>query len=72
MIALTRRGREAYGKPCPDCGAPIQRIRYAENETNYCPPCQTAGRLLADRALSRLLKNDWPRTLEKLEALGGP
>ena len=61
-----------YGKPCPDCGAPIQRIRYAENETNYCPPCQTAGRLLADRALSRLLKKDWPRTLEELEALGGP
>ena len=61
-----------YGKPCPDCGAPIQRIRYAQNETNYCPPCQTGGRLLADRALSRLLKKDWPRTLEELEALGGP
>ncbi len=61
-----------YGKPCPDCGAPIQRIRYAENETDYCPPCQTGGRLLADRALSRLLKKDWPRTLEELEALGGP
>ncbi len=61
-----------YGKPCPDCGAPIQRIRYAQNETNYCPPCQTAGRLFADRALSRLLKKDWPRTPEELEALGGP
>ncbi len=61
-----------YGKSCPDCGAPIQRIRYAENETNYCPPCQTGGRLLADRALSRLLKKDWPLTLEELEALGGP
>ena len=61
-----------YGKPCPDCGAPIQRIRYAQNETNYCPPCQTGGRLLADRALSRFLKKDWPKTLEELEALGGP
>ena len=71
MIALARRGREAYGKLYPDCGASIQRIRYAENETNYCPPCQTGGRLLADRALSRLLKKDWPRTPEKLEALGG-
>ena len=60
-----------YGKPCPHCGTPIQRIRYAQNETNYCPPCQTGGRLLADRALSRLLKKDWPRTLEELELLGG-
>jgi formamidopyrimidine-DNA glycosylase len=59
-----------YGKPCPDCGAPVQRIRYATNETNYCPQCQTRGRLLADRALSRLLRKDWPRTLDKLEALG--
>jgi len=58
-----------YGKPCPRCGAQVQRIRYADNETNYCPPCQTGGRLLADRALSRLLKQDWPRTLEELEAL---
>ncbi len=58
-----------YGKPCPRCGAAIQRIRYAANETNYCPNCQTGGRLLADRALSRLLREDWPRTLEELEAL---
>ena len=58
-----------YGKPCPVCGAKIQRIRYAANETNYCARCQTGGRLLADRALSRLLKEDWPRTLEELEAL---
>jgi formamidopyrimidine-DNA glycosylase len=56
-----------YGKPCPDCGAPVQRIVFAENETNYCPRCQTGGRLLADRALSRLLKQDWPRTLEEWE-----
>jgi formamidopyrimidine-DNA glycosylase len=58
-----------YGKPCPRCGAPVQRIRYADNETNYCASCQTGGKLLADRALSRLLKQDWPRTLEELEAL---
>lgn len=58
-----------YGKPCPDCGAPVQRIRYADNETNYCPTCQTGGTLLADRSLSRLLKSDWPRTLEELEEL---
>jgi formamidopyrimidine-DNA glycosylase len=58
-----------YGKPCPRCGAKVQRIRYADNETNYCPRCQTGGRLLADRSLSRLLKQDWPRTLEELEAL---
>jgi formamidopyrimidine-DNA glycosylase len=56
-----------YGKPCPDCGAPVQRIVHADNETNYCARCQTAGRLLADRALSRLLKKDWPRTLEEME-----
>jgi len=56
-----------FGKPCPVCGARIQRIVYAENETNYCPQCQTGGKLLADRALSRLLKNDWPRTAEELE-----
>ena len=56
-----------YGKPCPRCGAPIQRIVYAENECNYCAPCQTEGRLLADRAISRLLKQDWPRSLEELE-----
>jgi formamidopyrimidine-DNA glycosylase len=58
-----------YGKPCPACGAPVQRIVYAENETNYCAKCQTGGKLLADRALSRLLHEDWPRTLEELEEL---
>jgi formamidopyrimidine-DNA glycosylase len=58
-----------YGKPCPKCGEKIQRIRYAENETNYCARCQTNGKVLADRSLSRLLKSDWPRTLEELEAL---
>jgi len=57
-----------YGKPCPRCGAKLQRIRYASNETNYCARCQTGGRLLADRALSRLLHEDWPRTLDELEA----
>ncbi len=56
-----------YGQPCPECGAPVQRIVHAENETNYCAACQTGGRLLADRALSRLLHRDWPRTLEELE-----
>jgi formamidopyrimidine-DNA glycosylase len=55
-----------FGKPCPECGAPVQRIRYADNETNYCPRCQTGGRILADRSLSRLLKNDWPRSLDEL------
>jgi formamidopyrimidine-DNA glycosylase len=58
-----------YGKPCPRCGEPVQRIRYADNETNYCAACQTNGRVLADRALSRLLGADWPRTLDELEAL---
>jgi formamidopyrimidine-DNA glycosylase len=61
-----------FGLPCPVCGTAIQRIRYAENETNYCPHCQTQGRVLADRALSRLLKDDWPRTVEELERLRGP
>lgn len=56
-----------YGQPCRRCGAPIQRVRYAKNEMNYCAPCQTGGKLLADRALSRLLGKDWPRTLEELE-----
>ncbi len=56
-----------YGKPCPVCGSPVQRIAYAENETNYCATCQTNGKLLADRSLSRLLKQDWPKTLEELE-----
>jgi formamidopyrimidine-DNA glycosylase len=58
-----------YGKPCPRCGAKVQRIRYASNETNYCARCQTGGKLLADRALSRLLREDWPRTLDELEAI---
>lgn len=56
-----------YRRPCPVCGTAIQRIQYADNETNYCPRCQTAGKILADRSLSRLLKNDWPRTIEELE-----
>ncbi len=59
-----------YGQPCPVCAAPVQRIVYAENETNYCPGCQTGGKILADRALSRLLKNDWPRSLDQLEDPG--
>jgi formamidopyrimidine-DNA glycosylase len=58
-----------YGQPCPDCGAPVQRIVHADNETNYCARCQTGGRLLADRALSRLLHQDWPKSLDELEAL---
>jgi formamidopyrimidine-DNA glycosylase len=60
-----------YGKPCPDCGAPVQRIVYADNEANYCATCQTGGRLLADRALSQLLRGDWPKTLEELEERRG-
>ncbi len=69
-VTAFREGMAVHGryrKPCPDCGAPVQRIVYAENETNYCARCQCGGRLLADRALSRLLKRDWPRTLEELE-----
>jgi formamidopyrimidine-DNA glycosylase len=62
---MSAHGR--YGKPCPKCRTPIQRIAYAENEANYCPFCQTGGKLLADRALSRLLKQDWPKTLEEME-----
>jgi len=58
-----------FGKPCPVCGTPIQRVVYAENEANYCPTCQTGGRVLADRSLSRLLKSDWPRTIDELEKL---
>jgi formamidopyrimidine-DNA glycosylase len=58
-----------YGKPCPACGSPVQRIRYADNETNYCARCQTGGKLLADRSLSRLLHKDWPKTLDELELL---
>jgi len=56
-----------YGKPCPVCGSPVQRIRYADNETNYCARCQTGGKLLADRSLSRLLKKSWPRSIDELE-----
>jgi formamidopyrimidine-DNA glycosylase len=67
--SMAAHGR--YGQPCPVCGAPVQRIVYAENETNYCPRCQTGGRLLADRALSRLLKQDWPRTVEEWEGRRG-
>ncbi len=69
-VTAFRKGMAVHGRhkePCPDCGAPIQRIRYADNETNYCAACQTGGKLLADRSLSRLLKSDWPRTLEELE-----
>ena len=58
-----------YGKPCPRCGERVLRIRYADNETNYCARCQTGGRVLADRGLSRLLGGDWPRTMDELEAL---
>src|SRR5204863_8792228 len=54
-----------FGKPCPVCGKPVQRIRYAENETNYCALCQTGGRVLADRSLSRLLRDDWPRSIDE-------
>ena len=58
-----------FGKPCHRCGSPVRRIRYADNETNYCATCQTGGKVLADRSLSRLLGADWPRTLDELEAL---
>ncbi len=71
-VTAFREGMAAhgrYGQPCPRCGAKIQRIRYASNETNYCANCQTGGKLLADRGLSRLLHEDWPRTLEELESL---
>ena len=69
-VTAFREGMAVHGRyrqPCPECGTPVQRIRYAENETNYCPSCQTDGRLLADRGLSRLLREDWPRSLEELE-----
>jgi formamidopyrimidine-DNA glycosylase len=56
-----------FGQPCPECGSPVQRIVYADNETNYCARCQTGGRILADRALSRLLKKSWPRSLDEIE-----
>jgi len=65
--AMAAHGK--FGEPCSRCGDPIQRIKYAGNETNYCPTCQTGGKLLADRAMSRLLKGDWPKTLEELEEL---
>ncbi len=61
-----------FGQPCPVCGTAVQRIIYAENETNYCPRCQTGGKVLADRSLSRLLKDDWPRSVEEWEAIKGP
>ena len=69
-VTAFREGMAVHGrfaKPCPVCGAPIQRIRYAENESNYCARCQTGDRILADRSLSRLLKRNWPRTLAELE-----
>jgi formamidopyrimidine-DNA glycosylase len=69
-VTAFREGMAVHGRyrqPCPDCGAPVQRIVYAANEANYCPNCQTGGRVLADRSLSRLLKDDWPRTLDELE-----
>lgn len=69
-VTAFREGMAVHGRfrePCPVCGTPIQRIRYAENETNYCPSCQTEGRLLADRGLSRLLRQDWPRSLDEME-----
>ena len=71
-VTAFREGMAVHGRwrePCPDCGSPVQRIVYAENESNYCARCQNEGRLLADRALSRLLKSDWPKTLEELEDL---
>lgn len=58
-----------FGKPCPNCGTTVQRIRYASNETNYCPKCQTKGKILADRSLSRLLKSDWPKSIEEMEEM---
>jgi formamidopyrimidine-DNA glycosylase len=68
-VGMAVHGR--YRQPCPDCGAPVQRVVYAANEANYCATCQTGGRLLADRSLSRLLRDDWPRTLEELERRRG-
>jgi formamidopyrimidine-DNA glycosylase len=68
-VTAFRKGMAVHGRykePCPRCGARIQRIRYASNETNYCPVCQTGGKLLADRALSRILRDDWPKTAEEL------
>lgn len=74
-VTAFREGMAVHGryrKPCPDCGSPVQRIVYAQNETNYCARCQTGGKLLADRALSRLLKQDWPRTIEEMEEMRAP
>jgi formamidopyrimidine-DNA glycosylase len=74
-VTAFRDGMAVHGRyrlPCPACGSPVQRIVYAENETNYCPTCQTGGKLLADRALSRLLKKDWPRSLDELEERRNP
>jgi formamidopyrimidine-DNA glycosylase len=71
-VTAFRNGMAVHGRykePCPDCGAPVQRIRYASNETNYCAQCQTGGKLLADRSMSRLLKSDWPKTLTELEEM---
>jgi formamidopyrimidine-DNA glycosylase len=68
--AMAAHGK--YGEPCPVCGSPIQRIKYADRETNYCATCQTSGKVLADRGMSRLLGSDWPRTLEELEELHSP
>jgi formamidopyrimidine-DNA glycosylase len=71
-VTAFRKGMKVHGRhrqPCPDCGTQVQRIVYAENETNYCPGCQTGGKILADRSLSRLLREDWPRTMEELENL---
>jgi formamidopyrimidine-DNA glycosylase len=70
-VTAFREGMAVHGRyrePCPDCGAPVQRIVHGESEFDYCARCQTGGRLLADRALSRLLREDWPRTLDELEA----
>src|SRR5262249_53361618 len=72
-VTAFRSGMAVHGRfrrPCPVCGSAVQRVVYAENETNYCPRCQTNGRVLADRSLSRLLRNDWPRTVEELEEKG--
>ena len=69
-VTAFRKGMAVHGhfqQPCPVCGTAVQRIRYADNETNYCPRCQTAGKVLADRSLSRLLKDDWPRNVEDWE-----
>jgi formamidopyrimidine-DNA glycosylase len=73
-VTAFRDGMAVHGRfrlPCPVCAQPVQRIRYADNETNYCANCQTGGKLLADRALSRLLRADWPRTLEEMEERRG-